>query len=162
MKLYEICEQLENCIKLEDGSAIDGNTGELIDIAAIEELEMARDEKVENIALWIKNLVSDADQIKEEREKLQEREKSARAKADSLKDYLGNILAGQKFNTPRVAISFTPSERVQVDDESKVPELYIKTKTETSVDKTGLKKALKSGLELEGVRIISKQNIQIK
>ena len=162
MKLYEIIEQLEGCIKLEDGTAVDGNTGELIDIEAIEALELERDVKIENIALWIKNLLSDAAQIKIEMDNLNKRKKALESKAESLEGYLTSVLSGQKFDTARVAISFRASEAVQVFDESKVPSEYLKTKIETSVDKNALKKALKDGLELEGVQLVSKQNIQIK
>ena len=50
--LYEIEEQILNCVDLE--------TGEIIDEEALANLSMERDTKVENIALWIKNLLAEA------------------------------------------------------------------------------------------------------
>ena len=46
--LYEINEEIKNTIDLE--------TGEIVDFEAFEKLQMERTEKLENIALWYKNL----------------------------------------------------------------------------------------------------------
>ena len=62
MNLYEINEALYGCV--------DEETGEIIDAEKLEALSLAFDEKVENIALWIKNLLADAAAIKAEKLKL--------------------------------------------------------------------------------------------
>ena len=80
MDLYKIDDAILDCV--------DGETGEIIDVAALEALKMERDTKIENIALWIKNLLSDAEQIKAEKEALAKREKSAVNKAENLSRYL--------------------------------------------------------------------------
>ena len=100
--------------------------------------------KVENIALWIKNLLSDAEAIKAEKNKLAERQKSCENKAKSLKEYLNTYLGGQKFKTPKVSISYRKSESVEVTDISKVDKEYLKA-IEPEVDKTKIKKAMKDG-----------------
>ena len=48
MKLYEIDEQILNCI--------DAETGEIIDADMLNALQMERDAKIEGVALWIKDL----------------------------------------------------------------------------------------------------------
>ena len=48
MNLYEINSQILDCI--------DQETGEVMDIDRLEELNMAKAEKVDNIACWVKNL----------------------------------------------------------------------------------------------------------
>lgn len=63
--LYEINQEILNCVDME--------TGEIIDMDKLGELQLAFDVKVENIALWIKNLLSDAEAIKAEKLKLAER-----------------------------------------------------------------------------------------
>ena len=101
--LYEINQEILNCVDME--------TGEIIDMDKLGELQLAFDVKVENIALWIKNLLSDAEAIKAEKNRLAERQKSCENKAKSLKEYLNTYLGGQKFKTPKVSISL-PQIRV--------------------------------------------------
>lgn len=151
--LYEINEEILNCVDME--------TGEIIDAEKLSQLQIAFDDKVEGIALWIKNLLSDAAAIKAEKEKLSDRQRVCENKAKSLKEYLSRFLGGQKFKTPRAAISYRPSKAVEVQDISKLPEEYLKF-AEPTVDKTKVKKALENGAELAGVELVERVNIQIK
>lgn len=151
--LYEINEEILNCVDME--------TGEIIDAERLSQLQIAFDDKVEGIALWIKNLLADAEAIKEEKNKLADRQRVCENKAKRLKEYLSGFLGGQKFSTPRVAISYRRSESVEVQDATELPEEYLKF-AEPTVDKTKVKKALKEGIELAGVALVENQNIQIK
>ena len=118
--------------------------------------------KVEGIALWIKNLLSDAEAIKAEKNKLADRQKSCENKARNLKEYLSGYLCGEKFKTPRVSISYRKSESVEVQDVSrKLDKEYLKF-ADPEVDKTKVKKALKDGVELSGVVLVQNNNIQIR
>lgn len=154
MTLYEINEQITSC-------CIDTETGEIINEEMLHELTIAFDDKVENIALWIKNLLAEAKAIKEEKDSLAARQKACENKAESLKNYLSSALCGNKFKTPKVSISFRKSESVQVDDMDKLDDDYLKYAAPT-VDKTKVKQALKAGIELQGVQLVTNQNIQIK
>ena len=127
----------------------------------LQKLQMDFSDKVEGIACWIKNLLSDAAAIKAEKDILAEREKACKNKAESLKRYLQSALDGEKFKTAKVSISYRKSESVQVDDITKLDEEYLKYE-EPSVNKTKVKQALKSGILLQGVQLIENQNIQIK
>ena len=128
--LYEIEQAIMDCVDLE--------TGEIIDIEKLDQLQMNRDSKIENIALYIKNLLSDAAGIKAEKENLAQRQKVAENKANSLKKYLSGYLAGQKFSTARVAISFRKSESVNIKDSTAIPKEYLKYK-DPEPDKTAIK-----------------------
>lgn len=152
MNLYEISDAIMDCV--------DTETGEIIDAEKLGNLQMAYEKKVENIALWIKNLLADAAAIKTEKDALAEREKACRNKAESLKNYLSSDLDGSKFSTPRVAISWRKSETVEIDDATVIPSEYWKVKTD--LDKMGIKKALKAGAQVSGARIVTNNNIQIK
>ncbi|WP_242992377.1 siphovirus Gp157 family protein [Faecalicatena contorta] len=136
-------------------------TGEIIDAEKLAQLQMDFDVKVENVALWIKNLLSDAEAIKAEKLKLAERQTVCENKAKNLKEYLSGFLGGQKFSTPKVNITYRKSEAVNVFDISGLPEEYLKIADPTA-DKTKIKKALKEGTELVGVELVVNQNIQIK
>ena len=153
MNLYEIESEVLKCI--------DEETGEIIDIEKLSALELERDTKIENILLWIKNLKSEAEALKAEKEAFAQRQKAAENKMESLKRYISGYLGGMAFQTARVKASFRKSEAVEIADGATIPEEYLKFK-EPEVNKTELKKALKSGLVLEGVCIRENQNIQIK
>lgn len=158
MNLYEINDAIMNCI--------DEETGEVIDVEALNSLSMERDLKIENLACWYKNLMADAEALKAEKNAFAEREKAAKNKADSIKRYLSSILDGEKFATEKCALSFRKSESVEVLDMDAFmsdgkAENYLKY-AEPTVNKTELKKALKSGETFKGVFLSNNNNIQIK
>ena len=161
MKLYEINEAIENCI----ANITDPETGEIIgeqaDFDLLDNLQMERVGKIEQIALWVKNLNADAAALKAEKDAFAAREKAAKNKAESLKQYLSYALCGEPFKTDRCAVSFRKSEQIKIDEGAEIPEEYLKYK-EPDVDKTALKKAVKNGLAVKGVEIVEKQNLQIK
>lgn len=152
--LYEIDQGILECIDFE--------TGEVIDPDRLEELQMERSQKIENVCLWVKNLLSDADAIKAEKDALADREAKCRKKADSLKVWLGKALEGQKFSTARCAISFRRSEAVEIMDESIIPQEMMIQAISFKPDKKTIKELLKAGQEINGCRLIENQNIQIK
>lgn len=153
MTLYEINNAILECVDME--------TGEIIDSDKLSELQMAFDEKIENVALWIKDLKAEAEAIKKEADALTQRRKVCENKAESLKGYLINALGGQKFKTAKVSISYRKSEAVEVEDIGLIDDDYLKF-TEPTADKTKIKKALKEGVELKGVKLVENQSIQIK
>lgn len=158
-KLYEINAELERLWE----QAVDPETGEVNDDldAQIEALQMERDQKVEYIALMIKNELSDADAIKTEKDKLAERERVKRNKAARLKAYLEWALDGEKFQTPRVNISYRSTSSVEVVNINKVPPEFLRLK-DPEVDKTAVKAALKEGQEVPGCELLAKRSMTIK
>jgi len=163
MKLHEIDERIEACVKLDDSRAVDTETGEIIDIEALEALEMERDAKLENVGCWYKQLLAEADAIKAEKQAMAEREKSKRNKADRLKAFLTQYLGGKKFETAKVAMSFRKSEAVEFDSAyiADVPMEFLKIR-EPELDKTAAKKAIKAGEEIPGCMLVTRQNLTIK
>lgn len=163
MKLHEIDERIEACVKLDDSRAVDTETGEIIDIEALEALEMERDAKLENVGCWYKQLLAEADAIKAEKQAMAEREKSKRNKADRLKAFLTQYLDGKKFETAKVAMSFRKSEAVEFDASymADVPVEFLKLR-EPELDKTAVKKAIKAGEEIPGCALVTRQNLTIK
>ena len=153
MKLYEINQQILNCI--------DKETGEIVDIEKLNDLQMAKDEKIENLALWYKDLLAEANALKEEKEAFAAREKAAKNKAESIKNYLSYALNGANFKTTKCALSFRTSERTVIDDIYSVPENFLKY-SEPKADLNEIKKAIKNGEEIKGAHLEETQNIQIK
>lgn len=158
MTLYQINEELEQALM----NSVDPDTGEIIeDTSALDALAIARDEKIENIALYIKNSKALAEAIRAEEQKLAARRKTAENRAEWLKQYLSKNLAGEKFSSPKVSISWRKSESVDVKDVWCIPADYL-TYSDPKPNKTLLKKAIKEGQWFEGVELVETQNIQIK
>ena len=157
--LYEINSELT---RLWD-AATDPETGEINEdiYAEFEALQMEKDEKVENIALWIKDLKSDADAIKAEAKTLTDRAKAAENKAERLKAFLTDVLAGATFKTPRVAISYRNTEAVEIIDVDRVPPEFLRLK-DPEVDKTAVKAAIKEGRLVPGCGLQAKRSTIIK
>jgi len=153
MKLYEIDSQIENLIDLE--------TGEIADFEKFEALQMERAEKIENIALWYKNLISDAEQLKAEEKAFSERRKQAENKAESLKNYLDFALQGEPFKTTKANVTYRKSESIEIENIGFIPSQYLKV-AEPTADKTAIKQAIKNGEAIKGAELVTKQNIQIK
>lgn len=151
--LYEINEEILNCV--------DTETGEIIDPEKLSQLQMDFDDKVEGIALWIKDLLSDATAIKAEKDKLAERQRVCENKAKNLKEYLSGFLGGAKFKTSRVTISYRKSKSVDVQDTTALPEEYLKY-SEPTANKAEIKKALEAGTSVPGCVLVENSNIQIK
>lgn len=154
--LYEIDRAILDCV--------DPETGEIIDPERLDNLVMERNTKIENVALWVKNLESDATAFDAEKAAFEERAKKARAKAEKLRVWLAQACGGQKFATSKCEISFRRSESLEVSDISKIPAEYIRTNTTTttSADKNAIKKAIKSGQEIGGCTLVEKLNAKIQ
>ena len=159
MKLYEIENAILECI--------DTETGEVIDIERLNELQMERETKIENVACWIKDLKAEAEAIKAEKQKLADRQRVAENKAESLRNWLAYALDGQKFSTARCAVSFRKSEVVEVTPEGlenlmRAGNDEFLTYVEPKPNKAALKQALKDGLSVDGVRLTQNTSTIIK
>ena len=153
MKLYEIDNAILDCVDME--------TGEIIDMDRLSDLQMERDRKIENIGCWIKNLLADAEALDKEKKNLAAQQKAAENKAASLKAYLSRYLDGEKFKSPRLVVSYRTSTSLNIAEDAVVPKDFLKY-SEPEPDKAGLKAALKKGRNFPGITLVSTQNIQIK
>lgn len=170
MKLYEISEQLKTFQQMaEDGYFEDEKT--ILD--TLESIQMEFDNKLENIACMYKGLSVEADAIEAEAKSLLERAAKARKTCEWLKDYMTANLqsVGQtKFESPRVRLSFRKSESVSITDEDSLFNSLTGAGMDSAItkvesikyDKKAIKQALKDGIVLDGVEIVTNNNLQIK
>ena len=155
MNLYEIDEAILDCIDLENG--------DVIDIEKLDALEMERNSKISNLACWVKDLKSEAAAIKAEKEILEGRMKAKNNLADRLSNYLKKYLNGAKFEDSRCAISYRKSTSTEIAeglDLNTLPDDY--KKITITADTTAIKKALQSGIKIDGCSLVEKNNMQIK
>lgn len=159
MKLYEIEQAI---------AALVNEDGEIADIEQFEALALAREQKIEGVGCWVKNLEAEAKAIREEEKALADRRRANENKADRLRGYLSYFLHGEKYTSPRVSIGYRKSEAVEltVPDEQFIdwaqvarPELL---KTTISVDKTAIRDALKRGEKFDFAYMFERRNMQIK
>lgn len=158
MNLYDIDRELE--------SLLDADTGEITDFERFTQLHMARDAKIENTALYIKNLRAFARDARAEEQALADRRRTAEKKADRLESYLDSVLGGEKYASARVEIKYRKSKSVEIDaDFIAWAERYMPSLLRQKVpeaDKAAIKNWLESYGNLEHARLIERQSMIIK
>ena len=154
MKLYEINEAIER------GFIFDEETGEVIDTdEAMDELKMAREEKIEQMLLYHKDLRAEAEALKTEEKMFTARRRAAENRAEGVKNYVLGILRGEKFKTSKVEVTSRKSKRVEIVDESLLPEQF--KSYETKIDKAGIKAAMKDG-DVPGAELVEGVSWSVK
>ena len=148
MNLYEIKQEFEKAIE----ECVDMETGEIINPARLDELNMVLTDKRENVALYIKNLSAEVKAIDEEAKNLTNRKRVLNNKVEGLKKYLADNLEGHKFETAKVVVSFRKSEQLEINSTEHIPAEYLISQ-EPKIDKVALKNSIKQGIEINGVQI---------
>lgn len=161
MTLFEIDAEIESCVKLESGDFVNTETGEIIDVAALDALKMDRDKKVRNIACWVKNLDAEIKALDEQEKLFRSRKLAKKNKMETLKSYLAFYLNGKKWENKEVTISWRKSEAVEVTNIKQLSSYYLRFK-EPEVNKSLLKADLKAGVVLNGAELVTKNNMVVK
>jgi len=159
MRLYEINQAIRDILSQvnDDGELPEDSYIEL------EALNMQAEIKYEAIACLIKELNITAKALKDEEYALRERRRKHENHAERLRGYLADQMLDngmERLETAKTAITFRKSEGVVIDNEAIVPGNYYKYKPEISV--STIKDDLKAGIEVPGVHIEERKNIQIK
>jgi hypothetical protein len=161
MKLYELTEEFRQALEKYDP---DNDELEILS-RVIDGLAIDIENKSEGIVKLITNWSSDVDAIDAEIDRLKSLKESKQNRTNHLKQYLAHNLqhAGiDKLDLGTHRISFRKSSRVEVLDESKVPDKYKRVKTIVEVDKTAVKESWKQGIGVDGTTVTEHKNIQIR
>lgn len=163
--LYEIDNNIKEIIDriyadelFDDGEVTDA------DFTALIELKEERAVKLENIALYIKNCEADALAIKAEEDALEKRRKRLERKAEGLKGLIlrSMMATGDKeISSARYCAKIRKSKATEIIDESLIPNEYMVEKVERKPDKTAIKKAIESGIDVAGAQVVEKQKVNI-
>lgn len=160
MNLYEIDQQykeLQEIIQINDGE-LPEDLEERFDKVCED-----RNTKITNIIRFMRNLQSDGNKIDQEIERLSKIVDAINVKFNRLRSYLATVIGeGNKWQSPEGVISWRKADSVNIIDEKLLPEVFIKTKTETSIDKKLISNAIKAGNNVPGAEIITKNHMQIK
>ena len=160
--LYDIDQEILDCVDLE--------TGEILDGEKLTALQMEREKKLEGVALWVKDLKAEAEAVKAEADKLNSRKKALDNKIDSIKTWLLAALNGEKLKTPRCNVYQTHSQKVVIDDEKALIDMFMGSSfgekflriKEPEIDKNALKDSMKQGYEYEFAHLEETEGVVIK
>ena len=160
MNIYEIDQRIS--------ALVDGETGEILDFDEFAKLQMDRNQKIEYIALWTKNLEYQADAIRAEEIILSERRKNCERKAERLKSYLLDFMGSDKFETARCSVRVYKSKAILIDDPDRLVEWLNEAghedciKTETKIDKRMITNLIKSGETIPGTEFETRYSVGVK
>ncbi len=163
--LYEIADlYLQDIAKLQD---LDLDPQTVAD--TLEGMGGALEAKATNVAAFVRNLESLADQIKQAEAAMAARRKAIEGRADAVRAYLlSNMLRTgiTKIESPYFKIAIAKNQpSVVVDDEDTLkfahPE-FVKVVTTESIDKAAVKEAIKAGQIVEGAHLVQAERVSIK
>lgn len=162
--LYELSEQMRNF-----EFKIDEETGEVLNIDELNQLNMRFDEKTENIVKYIKNLNAEAQALKNEEDSIKSRRQAKERKIESLRRYLGAVMEAndrQRVEFTSGVASFRKSNAVEVDEkfltwaQKSARNEFLNVKLD--INKGAIKEALQNGEAFEFARMVERKNLHIK
>jgi len=155
MTLYELEESLS--LLIESAEEQEELTPELK--AAIEQYALGATEKRDRMARFLAHCESQEELAKREIERLQDRRRRFENARVRLEDYLVGFMECRGLKkleglTATLALRGCPPS-VHIYDEEELPLEYKRTKSETVLDKTAIKLALKAGQGVPGAKLIT-------
>lgn len=162
MKLYEIPGTIRAAL---DRIEVDEETGEIINAADLDAVEVEAHEKLESTALYVRELNAEADALKAEIERLTDRRRSLEKRSTFLKCLMLqglDALGATKLKTPMVTISVRTSKAVELDADALdvLPEGVIRIKREA--DKTAIKAAIERGFCMLGAHLVENRSLTMR
>lgn len=163
MTLYEVSSEYLQLID-EANTVAEENEGIIPDELSdkIDALTTVRTDKIKNCIHAYKNILAEADAIKNEKDALTAREKFLRRKTEWLEGYIRyNVLEGEVLSAPTYEIKWRKSTTIEIIDIEKVPEEFLKITKEPI--KKDIKQAIKDGEDVsEYATVINHNNMSIK
>lgn len=161
MHLYELTDEY---LKAFEALQVDED-GKIVGYEAMEQLAGELDEKLENVACYIKDLLGEAARFKAEEATLAARRKQLESRAQWLKNYLSGQMEAvgrEKFETVRCKLSFSKSSKVNVLDIDLLPEEYRRVVTTIEPDKKAMLPLLRAGEVIPGAELQESRTFQVK
>lgn len=177
--LFEINERMMALLEY----GVDTESGEIVETqetfnALYDAIQLDLNTKLDNTNCLGKLLDGEIEVIDKEIERLQKEKKSRENKRDWLRKRVDNFIRSQftdddgnidieslnkyKLKLPHSSISYRKSNKVEIIDESKLDEKFIKVETIKKPKKTEIKNAINNGENVDGAIIVNEVSIQIK
>lgn len=173
MNLYE----LDNAIRevIENGFAVNENTGEVFEDTELEKLNISLEEKINNIIGFIKNLDIEEKVLSDISKEYKERAEKKAKKAESLKNYLSSFMQSKEIpekETRNGKVFFRKSTSTVIENEEDLKkflsenedlkEKYVNVTTTEKYILKNLKEDIDDGKEIPGVIVKTNINLQVK
>lgn len=168
MNFYDVTKDyIERMELLEQG--INAETGEMTDNTnqlAIWNEELTKDlkEKSSNVIAVVRNQEITIEALDNEIKRLKAMKDGIENRLDKFKAYIKNAMITnniEKIDTNLGVIKFTKSTSTEIFDESLIDKKFIETVITEKISKEKIKKALKSGEEVQGARLVENKNLKI-
>ena len=179
MKLYELSNdfselfsQLDEILDNEELTLEDKTLAEQAWFDTLEMIEAELEDKAESIAVFAKQLSSEADIIKKEENSLTKRRQARERTVERLKAYLlqsMDAVSLKKIDKPRARISVrSNAESVRIENDKDFISWAMKNHEDLlrykdpEISKTAVKEALSEGEEIPGASLIRTRSVIIK
>lgn len=166
-KLFEINEDIEKILD-ENGvivmgeNAVDTETGEVFNlIERLNALQVEKNEKIKSVVVYMDDLESKLERVREKLDNFNKTKKSLEREIAGLTEYLLFATDMQGYKDDDIELKVKKTMRCVLTDETLIPEQFIKTKTETSVSKADITKAIKAGEEVPGAKLQPNYSVSI-
>lgn len=160
MTLYEMTEQARTLYAMLEAGDIDEQT-------FADTLEsIGAEEKADSYCRIIRQFQADVEALKQEKDRLDAKKKTAEAAIDRMKYALLEFVRAvggkeQKIKTPLFSVSTRISQSVSVLDADAIPAVY-KIPQPDKIAVSEINKALKSGIEIPGAQLTNNTSVIIK
>ena len=158
--LYSLDSKIKACIQLDAEHVVDTEDGEILNLEQFEALQMERTAKLENLACYIKNVMAEVEAIYLESQELSRRGKAKKAEALRCKEYMAQVLNGEKFESSRCKVSWRETTACNILDLNKIPDEFKRITVAAS--KEDIKKAIKAGTDVPGAELIKYKSMVLK
>jgi ATP-dependent exoDNAse (exonuclease V) beta subunit len=163
LKIYEISDALINAL---DNIHVDEETGEIVGTEELQAVQMSAEAKIVSTGKYLAMRRVTLEGMKQAAKNIQSRIKTEERRQAWLESQMISAMQtmdSKLIEAPDVAIQVRQNpESVQIFDEAQIPADFIKAKMETSIDKTAIKAALKSGKDVPGAKLTRTQKLVIK
>ena len=142
---------------------VDTETGEITGMDKVDALTLDTRDKLISCAHAIKHLERIADATDAEIKAMQRRKDVTKKMIDRLKEnslVAMRVLGETKITDEAQTATLTVCKKapsVEIQDESKLPPVFVVVKTATAVDKIGIARELKAGHDVPGARLVTGQ-----
>lgn len=144
--------------------------GEILDLEEFQALQMEREQKAENMALWVLDIRDEQNAIREEMRRLQARLTASERKEKTLREFLARVLDGEKLKTARITVSYRTTPAVEIDDEDRLRrwamtddryEDVLRYK-EPEISKNEVRRLIQEGVKVPGAQLVERVSTTIK
>jgi hypothetical protein len=164
LKIHDINEEMQALDGLLDSWA-SNHDGDITDFPLNDELdrlEGERNEKLLNLAVWVKDLKGQAEAWNKEIKRLQAGQKALINKSERIKEFIDyNLQKGEKLSDVRASLSYRKSTQVVLDVQPEDLPAGLK-KISLTVDKTAIKEYLKTHPDCKLAHMQENHSLQIK